>query len=159
MVTATVETYPEETLGVLIGVRTAKRILVQYAIAYQTARRSRDEVYPHPKRSQRMDNFLEKVTRLEVVGDFHSHPEVSVDKVFGIKLSETDKNSMLAKKLGIVIAIDKDEKEREWRHLSKGSLKGGVYPYSVKMTSWFKTEESEFKISKIHCPFALGLGR
>lgn len=98
MVTATVETYPEETLGVLIGLRTARRILVQYAIAYQTAKRSRNEVQPHPKRSRRMDNFLEKVTCLEVVGDFHSHPEVPVDKTSSIRLSEPDENSMLARK-------------------------------------------------------------
>jgi len=159
MVTAAVETYPDETLGVLIGLRTAERILVQYAVAYQTARRSRDEVQVHPKRSQRTDQFLEKVTHLEVVGDFHSHPEVPVDKTSSIRLSKPDKDSMLAKNLGIIVAINMDENRREWKHLSKGSLKGCVYPYSIKMTPWLKTERNEFKIAKIHCPFALGLGR
>lgn len=159
MVTAAVEAYPEETLGVLIGLRTAERIWVQYAVAYQTAHRSRDEVYPHPKRSSRTDLFLKKVTLLEVVGDFHSHPETSIDQVRSVQLSEPDKNSMSAGNLGIVIAIDKDSKKREWKHLAKGSLKGCVHPYSIKITSWYKTDGNSYRIANIQCPFALGLGR
>lgn len=159
MVTAAVEAYPQETLGVLIGLRTAERILIQYAVAYQTARRTRHEVEAHPKRSQRMDHFLEKVTRLEVVGDFHSHPQVPVDKISSIRLSKTDKKSMGRERLEIIIAIDRDAKKRQWKHLPKGSLKGCVFPYSLKIASWFKTTNNEFEIAQVHCPFALGLGR
>lgn len=159
MVTAAVETFPDETLGVLIGLRKADKVMVQYAIAYQTAKRTRRSVEAHPKLSRRMDLFLEKVTHLEVVGDFHSHPEVDVDKKSSIKLSEPDKESIRINNLGIVIAIDKDGRKLEWRHLPKGSLKGSVFPYTLKITTWLKTPEKHFKIAKNICPFALGLGR
>jgi len=166
MVTAAVETFPDETIGVLIGLQTIDRILVQYAIAYQTAERSKDKVQVSHKRSQRTDLFLQKVTRLEVVGDFHSHPQVPtdenyvpIDKARSIQLSPTDKHSMMERNIEIVIAIERDEKQREWKHLPKGSLKGCVFPYSLKIASWYKTKKEEFKIAKIHCPFALGLGR
>jgi len=159
MVTAAVEAYPQETLGVLIGLRTAAKILIQYAVAYQTAKRARHKVEAHLKRSQRTNHFLQEVTHLEVVGDFHSHPEVSVDKISSAMLSKTDKDSIVVKHLGMVVAIDKDAKKREWKHLPKGSLKGCVFPYSLKITSWFKMKGDKIEIAKIHCPFALGLGR
>lgn len=148
MVTAAVETFSDETLGVLIGLRKADKVMVHYAIAYQTAKRSESSVEVHPKLSRRMDLFLEKITHLEVVGDFHSHPNMGVDK-----------ESMQVNNLEIVIAIDEDRRKLEWRHLPKGSLKGSVFPYTLKMTTWLKTQEKQYKIAKNFCPFALGLGR
>ena len=87
MVTSAVETYPNEPLGVLIGLRKPGKIIVQLATAYQTAKRNRNSVDVHPRLSDRMCDFLEQVTHLEVVGDFHSHPDVNVDKTSCINLS------------------------------------------------------------------------
>lgn len=158
MVTAAVETYPNETIGVLLGFRKTGKIMVQYAVAYQTAEREKDSVEVHPRITKRMDDFLQKVTRLEVVGDFHSHPEEPVDKVSSVRLSNPDKKSMMVNNLGIVIAVDKDERKRIWKHLPKGSLKGSIFPYSLKIVSYWKPEPKIYKVTKIHCPFALGLG-
>lgn len=157
MVTAAVEAYPQETLGVLIGLRGPRAIWVQYAIVYQTAERDKMEVAAHPIRSRRTNRFLEKITRLEL-GDFHSHTKVPIGKVSSVQLSLTDRESMSLKNLGIIIAIDKDKLKRNWRHLPKGSLKGCVFPYSLKITSWFKSRRDDYKLSRIECPFALGLG-
>lgn len=159
MITASIETFPNETLGVLIGLWKTHKAMVQYAIAYQTAKRRRFSVEVHPRLSKRMDVFLEKVTHFEVIGDFHSHPEVAIDKASSIKLSERDKKSMLPNNLGIVIAIDKDLRKLEWKHLPKGSLKGSVFPYTLKIATWLKTKEKQYEIVKNICPFALGLGR
>jgi len=161
MVSAAVEAYDHETLGVLLGLRELRRrrILVQYAIVYQTAKRARNHVKSDPSRAARLDKFLEKVTSLEVVGDFHSHPDLPVWKISSCWLSDDDKESMSPGELGFVIAIDKDYKKRDWHHLSKGSLMGSVFPYSLKISAWYKVPKGKFKLSKIHCPFALGLGR
>ena len=158
MVTAAVEAYPEETLGVLIGLRGPRAIWVQYAIVYQTAERDKMEVTAHPIRTRRTNRFLKKITHLELVGDFHSHTKVPIDKKYSIRLSRTDKRSMSQKNLGMVIAINKDKVQRSWRHLPKGSLKGCVFPYSLKIASWFKSGRDKYEISRIECPFALGLG-
>jgi proteasome lid subunit RPN8/RPN11 len=149
MVTAAVETYPNETIGVLLGFRARGRIMVQYAVAYQTAKRKRDSVEVHPRISRRMDGFLGKVTHLEVVGDFHWHPENPVDKISSVRLSDPDKKSMMVNNLGIVIAIDKDGVERPWEHLPKGSLKGSIFPYSLKIVSYWKPELKVYKVTKI----------
>jgi len=161
MVAAAVEAFPDETLGVLIGLREPrwKKILVQYAVVYQTVERARDKVEADPKRRLRMDNFLGQVTRLNVIGDFHSHPKIPVRRISSCWLSQDDKKSMSIGELGFVIAIDRDSKKRDWRRLVKGSLLGCVFPYSLKIAGWHKVEEDKFKIAKIHCPFALGLGR
>lgn len=161
IVSASVEAFPEETLGVLLGMREPlrKRILVQYAVVYQTAERARDKVKADPKRAARLNRFLEKVTFLEIVGDFHSHPKVPVKGKSSCWLSEQDKVSMSVDDVGFVIAIDADFEERNWCHLSKGSLMGSIFPYSLKVSAWYKKEKNDFKISRIHCPFALGLGR
>lgn len=150
MVTASVEAFPNETLGVLIGLWKTHKAMVQYAIAYQTAKRRRFSVEVYPRLSKRMDLFLERVTHFEVIGDFHSHPEVAVDKTSSIKLSEPDKKSMLPNNLGIVIAIDKDMRKLEWKHLPKGSLKGSVFPYTLKMTTWLKTLGEQIRNCQEH---------
>jgi len=105
-----------------------------------------------------MDKFLGRLTHLELIGDFHSHPEKGVlSKSY--KLSQPDKKSMDVESLGIVIVIQEDKESREWEHLEKGSLLGSVNPYSLRITSWFKVREMKYEIAEIHSPFALGLKR
>ena len=158
MVTAVVEAYPQETLGVLFGLRKLDKIWVQHAIVYQTAERKKQEVSVDEERKRRMDKFLSRVTHLEIIGDFHSHPERDVLGE-SYKLSPRDKNDMEVKSLGIVIVAQKDGENREWEHFQKGSLCGSVYPYSLRITSWFKSNETKYEIAEIYCPFALGLKR
>ena len=131
---------------------------MQHAIAYQTAKREKREVSVDKLRQRRMDKFLAGLTHLELVGDFHSHPEQNVLND-SYKLSKDDKKSMDIKNLGIVIVAQEDREKREWEHLEKGSLLGSVNPYSLRITSWFKQREMKYQIAEIHCPFALGLKR
>jgi len=161
MVSAAVEAFDDETLGVLLGLHEPrwKRIIVQYAVVYQTAKRARNRVKIDPQRALRLNKFLEKITSLQIVGDFHSHPNCPVREKSSCWLSQDDKDDMSDGNIGFVIAIDRDHRERDWEHLSLGSLVGSVFPYSLKISSWLKTEENDFRIANIHCPFALGIGR
>lgn len=161
MVSSAVEAFDNETLGVLLGLHDIRwrRIIVQYAVVYQTAKRARDSVNVDPKRAQRLNKFLEKVTSLEVIGDFHSHPNLRVRDKSSCWLSPEDKADMSEGDISFVIAIDHDSIERGWKHLSLGSLLGSVFPYSLKISGWLRENENDFRIASIHCPFALGLGR
>ena len=71
------------------------------------------EVTAHPIRTRRTDRFLKRITHLGLVGDFHSHTKVPIDKASSIRLSRKDKESMSMKNLGIVIAINKDKGEAQ----------------------------------------------
>lgn len=137
MVSAAVEAFDVETLGILLGLHEPRwrRIMIQYAVVYQTAKRAKDRVKADPKRATRMNKFLERITSLQVVGDFHSHPRLPVRKKSSAWLSQDDKDDMSNGDIGFVIAIDRDHKERDWRHLSKGSLLGSVFPYSLKISA------------------------
>jgi len=150
-----------KTLGVLLGLHEPRwrRIIVQYAVVYQTAKRARNRVKADPKRALRLNKFLEKITSLQTVGDFHSHPNLRVREKSSCWLSQEDKGDMLDGDIGFVIAIDRDHVERDWKHLSLGSLLGSVFPYSMKISSWLKVAENDFRIANIPCPFALGIGR
>jgi proteasome lid subunit RPN8/RPN11 len=159
IITATVEAFPQETLGVLMGFRKPESILVQHAVPYQIAERGETHVSPDPKRSRRVEKFLHNVTRLETVGDFHSHPSTPILDREGYKLSQPDKESTMVEGLGIVVVVDKDSQSRDWKHTAKGSLLGAVYPFSLRLVSWYKTSDEYYRIAEVHCPFALGLGR
>jgi proteasome lid subunit RPN8/RPN11 len=161
IVTATVEAYPDETIGVIFGLRepVSNKTIAHTAIVYQTAKRDRNEVKLDTRRMIRTETFLNKVTRLDVVGYFHSHPELTISKKQSGYLSDIDKRSIQHNNIELLVAVDKDEKEREWRHLPLGSMIGCVFPYSLRLTGWHKFDENGFSICKIHCPYALGLGR
>jgi len=64
MVSAAVEAFDDETLGILLGLHEPRwrRIIVQYAVVYQTAKRARNRVKADPKRALRLNKFLEKIT-------------------------------------------------------------------------------------------------
>jgi len=61
---------------------------------------------------------LEKITSLQIVGDFHSHPNLRVKENSSCRLSQEDKDDILGGDIGFVIAIDRDHVERDWNHLS-----------------------------------------
>jgi proteasome lid subunit RPN8/RPN11 len=134
IVTATVEAYPDETIGVIIGLREPLRnkIIAQTAIVYQTAERNRDEVIPDLRRMARTEDFLNEVTHLDVVGYFHSHPELPISRKQSGWLSDIDKKSIQNDHIELLVTIDKDSRKREWRHLPRGSLIGCVFPYSLE---------------------------
>jgi len=107
------------------------------------------------KKALRLNKLLEKITSLQIVGDFHFHPKLPVREISSCWLSQDDKDDMSDGDTVFVITIDRDYVERIWKNLSLGS----VFPYILKISSRLKAEENDFRIANIHCPFALGIGR
>jgi len=168
LVTASVEVYPDETFGILLGTMGEDNIMVQHAVSYQTAKRSRYAVEPNPKRSYRIDQFLKTLGHLGHIGNFHSHPETPVNgKQVNHNLSEVDKNSADLNALEMLVVIDRDNVSRPWRHLTgrrlpRGSLLGSIRPYSLRISGWFAEkggEQKVFRRCEVHSPFATGIDR
>jgi proteasome lid subunit RPN8/RPN11 len=168
LVTAAVEVYPHETLGILLGTIGESDVMVQHAVSYQTAKRRRNEVEPDPKRSYRVDRFMRTLGHLKRVGSFHSHPETRVlGEDVNHNLSPTDKDSAELNKLEMLVIIDRDNVRRDWRHLTSprlplGSLMGSIAPFSLRISGWFVDEfgkQKTFRRCEVHCPFATGLSR
>jgi len=163
MIVAAVEVYPKECLGVLLGYRAwnsidkTRRAIVEQAISYQTAERRRDSVEIKEKREFRCKDMLYKLSSLEPIGDFHSHPKTDPG------LSFEDKNSMSIGDIEIVISVFKKGRTTAWRYdVYKKELGGvfGDYRFIIAAHSCFKTNGQRKKYEKIDllCPFALGIG-
>lgn len=87
------------------------------------------------------------MTSLEVVGDFHSHPDLRVRNRSSCWLSQEDKYDVLKGDVCFAITIDRDNTEHVWKHLSLGSVLGSVFPYSLKVSGWSKVCDGDFRIA------------
>lgn len=163
MVVSSVEVYPKECLGVLLGYRAwnsvdkIRRAIIEQAISFQTAERSRNSVEVKEKHEFRCKDMLYKLCSLESIGDFHSHPDASTS------LSPADKRSMDCGNVEIVVATSRKKKTTPWRYdTAKKELSGvfGDYRFNIAAYSCFKSKNHKVGFEKIHliCPFALGIG-
>ena len=89
--------YRKECHGVLLDFRTRGRIVVEYAIPFQSAKRRHTEVVSNWRREVKVIEVLPKLIHLQKLGYFHSHPQWG--GVRGVaKLSAADKDAMKVEK-------------------------------------------------------------
>jgi len=75
------EVYRDEVLGILLGYELADGdLVVEYAIPYQTAKRSKREVEPIRRRENVVLDILDRLTNFHHLGYFHSHTEFRGEK-------------------------------------------------------------------------------
>lgn len=163
MIVSAVEVYNEECLGVLLGHKSwssldkIRRAIVEQAIPYQAAERTRKTVEVEEKYELRCKDMIYKLSSLEPLGDFHSHPQT------GTSLTPEDKKSMDVGAIEIVISISKKKRTTHWRYDDyRKELTGvfGDFRFRIAAYSYFKSTKSVEKYQKIDvlCPFALGIG-
>lgn len=75
LVLSAIEVYRKECLGSLLGYNIPNRIVVEYVIAYQSARRRPTGVEPDWKREPRVQEILPNRIQLHHVGYFRSHTQ------------------------------------------------------------------------------------
>ena len=74
LLVSTVEVYRRECFGILLGHREPDRIMVDFVVPYQSAKRKFQEVHMDWYRGQRVEEAVRATSRWELVGDYHSHP-------------------------------------------------------------------------------------
>lgn len=161
MVVSAVEVYPKECLGVLLGYRAwdsrdkTRRAIVEQAISYQTAERRRSSVEVDERHELRCKDMLYKISSLEPIGNFHSHPRTDPT------LSSIDKKNMDVGDVEIVVAVSKKARTTPWRYDRK-VLSGvfGDFRFHIVAYSCFRSRRHAKTFRKIEllCPFALGIG-
>jgi proteasome lid subunit RPN8/RPN11 len=129
---------------------------VENAISYQTAERTKNQVEIMPKHELRCKDMLYKLCSLEVIGDFHSHPD------WDATLSKTDVDNMDLGSIEIIISVNPKKRTTPWRYDSSTKELCGVfgdYRFAIATYSCFKKKGTK-KCEKIDivCPFALGIG-
>lgn len=111
LVTAAIEVFPCETIGLLFGEKNPTRIVIAQAL--QTVEfRTQNEVSPSIISEERIIETTKKLRGLEYLGGFHSHPyedpKLISNKIeLGICLSDQDKKYIITNKifLEIVAAV------------------------------------------------------
>lgn len=112
LVVSALEVYKKEAFGLLIGRMEGSFYFVSDIIPYQSAQRSYEWVNMSSQRINRINFALGHLTKHEVIGDYHSHPQ-GPDK-----LSATDVNDLFKgmKKLTCLVSVYKKRSQERWRH-------------------------------------------
>lgn len=155
MVTACIEVYRKEALGIMLGERHKKHYLIKEALPYQTAKRGYDDVGVSAERIRRIDDTLKHITKSKVLGFFHSHPD------FPAYLSGLDKEEHMQENLPLqlLVVVKKTKRRKKWAFHEDLSISGTIGKhYFVKLLA-YELEKKQKSICpiKIVCPFVRNL--
>ncbi len=151
------EVFKKESLGYLLGYRLDDRFIVEYAFSLQTARRKRREVMFHDRDQKKIEPILSNFSKLQIVGDFHSHTPYGNEKGIAIP-SPVDIKGMKEDNLYIIIAINELRVSKSWNENKDGSISGSMGYFFFKISAYFYPYINSIpRKSPIYCPFPPGL--
>jgi len=154
-----IEVYKNECVGVLMGdsFRTAGKVVINSAVALQTAKREYTGVTPKWPRYNRITEVLSYLSLDWIVGEFHSHTDYRNEKP-SYRLSESDREYIQSihhtGEIELVIALSRKTRKKQWDYINKGRvLKGTLGKYNVEMGAYYKAyDEDSGTLSEIWCP-------
>ncbi len=151
MLTACIEVYKQEALGIILGETHRKHYKVLDVVPYQSARRGYAAVTVPAQRLRRINYVVEHVTKSHVLGFFHSHPD------FPDYLSGLDREEHMKEKLPlqVLVLVKRTKKRRKWSFHEDLSLSGTVGSrYFIKMRAYvYEKKTKSIHPTKIVCPF------
>ncbi|MCP8316985.1 MAG: hypothetical protein H3Z52_10505 [archaeon] len=153
IVFASIEAHARETLGLLLGYRTAKEAIVKLAIPYQTSKRKFSEVEPPRKESQLVKTLPDLPTaHMDILGGFHSHPSWG-EKWYEPVPTESDKEWIIKNKgIEVIVALKKAKKYVEPGVRQSGEVSGSVGPYYYKIAGYYE-DDGEVKKATLTTAF------
>jgi hypothetical protein len=155
IVLSSIEVFKKECLGLLVGVGSQGKIVVEHAIPFQAvSERKFCSVRANWRKETELRNAVPKIANLDYLGDFHSHPQFGDSKGVA-QLSDCDKESIEEKKIEIVVAINSSKRRLKWTQ-SKGELFGSICDYNLRIAGFYKNKNGEIKQLDIVCPYAVG---
>ncbi len=149
------EVYKKESLGFLLGYKPEDRFIVEHAFSLQTARRKHKGVVFQHKNHKKIEPILEKLDRLQIVGDFHSHTQFGITKGLPIP-SDEDVKEMREGHIYLIVAINNNEKTLNWGENRDGTISGSVREFFFKIAAYYLDGPTGIKRARIHCPFPPG---
>lgn len=156
MLLCSIEVFPKECLGLLIGTTEKGKSVVNKAVVFQTAvRHTKGVSFPKTVVHEDVITFLETyLPHLKVIGDFHSHTKESE-----LYPSEIDKQAMEEKQVYFIIQIYEKKKKISWQYNNKKTLLYGTSgKFHFKIGAWYRERfDEDFKLAEIECPYAIGL--
>ncbi|NIM23113.1 MAG: hypothetical protein GTO55_02315, partial [Armatimonadetes bacterium] len=114
IVLAALEAFKKESYGLLLGQKTTRGLVVQYAVPYQTAKRHTSWVRRNERAHARMEGFLKNLHHLNLIGDFHSHTVRGASKAL-CRLSPLDKRDLRENDVCIISALNLRKRYQRWQ--------------------------------------------
>ncbi|MFW9789437.1 MAG: hypothetical protein ACFFE1_17350 [Candidatus Thorarchaeota archaeon] len=154
-----IEVYKKECAGVLMGdaFKSAKKVVVNSAIALQTAKRGYTRVDPNWNRFKRVEEVLSFLSLDWILGEFHSHTDSGGEKP-SFRLSPDDRDyireSYYQGEVELVVVLSKKKRKSEWKYTNNDCvLKGTLGDYNIELGAHFKADEEDGgTLSEIWCP-------
>lgn len=158
---SSIEVFPKECLGLLIGNKTRDRFVISQCLVFQTAERTRNEVfYPRDKVYRTMQRFLKDyMPYFSVIGDFHSHPYGRLERE-GYKPSDGDIEIMDYGNVYLIVQLHKKRKRMIWNYNpSEKTISGTIGDNFIKISAWIRSRDNDEKAEQANlvCRPAVGL--
>jgi proteasome lid subunit RPN8/RPN11 len=156
IIVSSVEVFPQECLGLLLGYREADRMTVEYAVPYQSARRRRGSVEPNERRESECIELLPWLSHLEHIGYYHSHTQQLWSRA-SPEPSDDDIDAMAEGQLDMIVAVNKASRARCWNPDRKGNLAGTIADYAFVLAAYhYHGQKRLWNRARIVCPYAVG---
>ncbi|MEW6571391.1 MAG: Mov34/MPN/PAD-1 family protein [Nitrospirota bacterium] len=149
------EVYKRECLGFLLGYKLDDRFIIEHAFSVQTANRRHRGVVFNKRNHKKIDPILSRFSKLQKIGDFHSHTQFGFTKGLAIP-SPDDIKEMMSGNIYVIVAINNNEKTMPWSENRDGTVSGSIGDFFFKISAHFLNGDSAVKRAKIHCPFPPG---
>jgi proteasome lid subunit RPN8/RPN11 len=154
LVLSSIEVYRNECLGSLLGYNLRNRIVVDFAIPYQTAKRKYTQVEPNWHRESNVQQILPQLLHLKHVGYFHSHTQLRNSRGTP-ELSEADIESMEPTHIELIIAVNDAKRKVQW-YQSRKELRGTIGKYNLHLACYYKSKKGQIRRYRLLCPYVLG---
>ncbi len=140
-----IEVYKRECTGVLLGdvFTSRKKMVVNSAVAMQSAKRGYSRVETSDMRYNRIDEVLSFLSLDWILGEFHSHTDWG-DQRPDYHLSEGDigyinENKYLGE-IELVVSLEKKGRNYSWDYIDQDRvLRGTLGDYEIKIAAYCKT--------------------
>lgn len=159
---AAAEVYKFECYGCLVGYKLENAIVVDNAIPYQSAERSFSTVDLKEKQRNIIEKILGTFPKLNVIGEFHSHPQYGNVKG-NILLSRCDMKNVNNSNLEIIVAINDKRRTLKWGYNRDLSISGTFDNYHIRMAAYHYSNNNDNgvrhrpKRAHIWCPVVMGM--
>jgi proteasome lid subunit RPN8/RPN11 len=155
LVLSSVEVYKKECFGFLLGYKLADRFIIEHAFTVQIAERGLKSVEYKDKHFKRIAPILNRLKKLEKIGDFHSHTQFGLTKGLSVP-SREDIKEMVPHNIYLIVAINNKEKKMDWGENRDGTISGSVGKFFFKISGHFVNGKTSLRRARIHCPFPPG---
>lgn len=135
LVVAAVEAYRRECYGVLLGRFHRRRVYIQTAIPYQTARRKPTSVELAEARRRTLRRVLRFFPNYDYLGEFHSHPDFGA-RPGNTDLGEYDLVGVRPGECELIIAVRYPRAAMTWHYCGDGSISGVAAGHMVKIRAY-----------------------